>query len=313
MLARAANNIFWMARYVERAEALARLLDASLRSALLPATGEQRLSDWHTPLLVTGRYEAFREENEAVTEGRVLSYAILGRNNPVSIKASLGNARENARATRHMLTTDLWEGLNQTWLGVADLGWKDLQRQGIVTHLEWVRTRSHVFRGCLYGSMRRGEAFWFARLGGAIERADATARLLRVKWPSLQGSDYSAGQHDANAYYRRMVLLDALSAHKAYREIYADNLQVHRIADLLLLRPDMPRSLAAVADEIILGLEKLEAGEGSLKRARLLRHRIGSAQVGDLMRTGLDVFLGGVIDEVADLSNVLQTEFMMVP
>lgn len=312
MLARAAHNIFWMARYVERAESLARLLDATLRSAMLPASDDgSRLTDWHTPLLVTGRYKDFCASHEAVTEGRVLSYAILGRDNPVSIKASLGNARENARATRHMLTTDLWEGLNQSWLIAADLDWKDLKRNGIGAHLEWVRDRSHLFRGCLYGSMRRGEAFWFARLGGAVERADSTARLLRVKWPSLQGSDY--GAHDANAYYRRMVLLDALSAHKAYREIYADNLQIHRIADLLILRDDMPRSLAAVVEEIIVSLEKLEAGEGALNRARLLRHRIRSAQVGDLMRTGLDVFLGGVIDEVADLSTLLQSEFMMVP
>jgi uncharacterized alpha-E superfamily protein len=161
--------------------------------------------------------------------------------------------------------------------------------------------------------MLRGEAFWFARLGGAIERADSTARLLRVKWPSLQGADYAAGHHDANAYYRRMVLLEALSAHKAYREIYADNLQMHLIADLLILKDEMPRSLAAVVEEIVHSLERLEAGEASVNRARLLRHRMRSVQVADLMRTGLDVFLGGFIDEVAELANVLQSEFMMVP
>jgi uncharacterized alpha-E superfamily protein len=309
MLARAANNIFWMGRYVERAEALARLLDVCLRSAMLPERGgDTRLSEWRTPLLVTGCHDAFLKDYEAITEPRVLSYTILGRDNPSSIRASLGNARENARATRHMLTSDLWEGLNQTWLAVADFTWQGLQQQGIGAHLEWVRDRSHMFRGCLYGSMLRGEAFWFACLGCAVERADSNARLLRVKWPALQ-----AGENDANAYYRQMVLLEALSAHKAYREIYADNLQMHRIADLLILQGEMPRSLAAVVEDIVLALERLEAAEGSLKRARDLRQRLRSVQVADLLRTGLEVFLGGFIDEVADLANVLQTEFMMVP
>ncbi|WP_142848017.1 alpha-E domain-containing protein [Telmatospirillum sp. J64-1] len=313
MLGRAADNLFWMARYVERAENIARLLQVSCESALLPSRGEEkRRQDWEAPLWMTGALDDFHERYEEVTEGRVLSYMILDNHNSSSIRASLWRARENARASRHLLTAELWEGLNHTWLGITGLTWPELRRTGVSEHLEWVRDRSHLFRGALYGSMRRSEGFWFSCLGTSLERADNTARLLRVKWEGLAGDIFSPGQKGGPDFYRATVLLKALSAYKSYREIYATGLDFHKIADLLILRNDMPRSLMASLREGTEILNRLNPGLPASKQASDLLHRLESVQVSDLMRLGLHVFLDDFSRQMGELSQRIQRDFMMV-
>ncbi|MGE5504349.1 MAG: alpha-E domain-containing protein [Actinomycetota bacterium] len=317
MLARAADNLFWMARYVERSETLARLLMSCHQTGMMPGEpGETRnghLSEWLTPLLMTGTLDDFGARYEELTPGRVLAYMILDKNNPSSIRTSLGQARENARATRHLLTSDLWETLNQTWLAIAETGFEDLRRDGVPERLEWVRDRSHHFRGALFGSMRRGEGFHFACLGAAVERADSTARLLHVKWDTLAQRDASGrGQaHLAPDYYRAAVLLNALSAYKSYREIYASKLDFAKLADLIILREDMPRSLMAALVEIEAILLRLDPDSPPLKGVRALLQRLRSVRIDQLMRVGIHRFLDEFVAEVADIGSGIRTSFLM--
>lgn len=313
MLARAADNLYWMARSMERAEQLARLLEASLRMDMLPAPAEEkrqgRLSDWAVPLLVTGTMSDFDERYERLTEGRVLSYMILDRQNASSIRASLWQARENARATRHLLTGELWEAINRTWLEVADLTWTGLRRRGVAELLEWVRFRSHLVRGTLMGSQRRSDGFYIACLGIAVERADNTARLLRVKWDRLGGASGAPGVAD---YYRAGVLLESLSAHKCYREIYSTRLEPRRIAELLIKRADAPHSIAFCLREMIDMLRCLDPDSPLLGEVRALERRVAEVQIDDLLRVGLHYFLDDVIAQVAGLSDRVRSHYLMV-
>ncbi|GAB3117590.1 alpha-E domain-containing protein [Novispirillum itersonii] len=306
MLARAADTLFWMARYVERAEQTARVLEVSLRSAMLPHN--QTVNEWEIPLSMTGTLDDYYRCHEDLSDGRVLSFMILERQNIASIRTSLYSARENARAARHLLTSELWESLNQSWLTIADMTWPDLTKKGVSEHLEWVRFRSHLFRGALQGSMLRSEGFHFARLGIAMERADNTARLLRARWDSLASDQNSRFGPD---YYRATVLLEALSAFKAYREVYSARLELHKIADLLLLRPDMPRSLAYSVREIENTVTDLDPGSPVLREVRALRHRLDTVQVADLTRVGLTWFLDDMSTQLSALSTSLQRQFMM--
>ncbi len=311
MLARAADNLYWMARYMERAEQLARLLEASLRMDMLPSATTQtgRLSDWAVPLLVTGTMSDFDDRYERMTEGRVLSYLILDRHNGSSIRASLWQARENARATRHLLTTELWEAINRTWLEAADLTWTNLRRRGIAEHLEWVRFRSHLVRGTLMGSQRRSDGFYIACFGIAVERADNTARLLRVKWDRLGGAAGAPGVAD---YYRAGVLLESLSAHKAYREIYSTRLEPRRIAELLIQRADAPHSIAFCLREMVEMLRCLDPASPVLPEVEALERRVAEVQIDDLLRVGLHYFLDDVEGQIAALSDRVRSHYLMV-
>lgn len=307
MLARAADTLFWMARYVERAEQTARVLEVSLRSAMLPHARSN--DEWEIPLAMTGTLTDYYRCYEDLSDGRVLSFMILDRQNSASIRTSLYTARENARAARHLLTGELWEVLNQSWLTIADITWPDLVKRGVAEHLEWVRFRSHLFRGALHGSMLRSEGFHFARLGIAMERADNTARLLRARWDSLSAEQNTRSGPD---YYRATVLLEALSAFKAYREVYSARLELHKIADLLLLRADMPRSLAYSIREMESTLTDLDPAAPVLKDVRALRHRLDTVQVADLTRVGLTWFLDDMTSQLAALSTSLQRQFLLV-
>ncbi|MBN9529052.1 MAG: alpha-E domain-containing protein [Alphaproteobacteria bacterium] len=316
MLARAADNFFWMARYVERAENVARLLASCHQIGMLPggeASGQSgQLSEWETPLFMTGTADDFMRRYESVTPGRVLAYMILERDNLSSIRSSLLQARENARATRHLLSSDLWETLNQTWLAIAELDYDQLRRDGIQERLEWVRDRSHMFRGALYGSMRRAEGFSFASLGTAVERADSTARLLRVKWDTLVQRDLPHGVKARPDYYRTAVLLNALSAYKSYRETYASNLDFAKLAELIILREDMPRALMASLTEIEDLLRRLDPAAQPLGAVRALRQRLRSIQVADLMRIGIKRFLDEFTVEVGRIASQIQNTFLVV-
>ena len=185
MLGRTANNVYWMARYVERAENMARLLASTYHMSLLPASNGNALRHWEAPLSLGGARAKFDERYGAVTPGNVLAHMALDGDNPASIISCVREARENARETRTNLTTEVWEGINQTYLELEGISYSKMVDQGFQEFFDWVKERSHSFRGAIYGTMRRGDAFNFTRLGTFVERADNTARFLSIGWETL--------------------------------------------------------------------------------------------------------------------------------
>ncbi|MBF0624622.1 MAG: alpha-E domain-containing protein [Magnetococcales bacterium] len=315
MLSRAADNIYWMARYVERAENIARLLDVVLRNDMLFPVGDACTAGrdhWRAPLLMTGTLDDFNQRYGELSSGRVTAYMILDKDNPASIKTAIGRARENARATRYILTTDLWESLNQTWLPLSNLDYPALKKQGVEETLEWVRDRSHLFRGTLYSSMRRGDGFYFARLGNFVERADNTARLLLAMIPSLTCRDLGVLGGGVD-FYRAGVLLHALSAFKGYREIFSSRMETVSIMELLVSRPDMPQSLMFCLNEIVTLLDRLNSRGQARENARHLRYRLETVNIPDLMRIGMVGFLEAFAREIAAIANGIQSDFMLTP
>jgi len=172
MLGRTANNVYWMARYIERAENMSRLLASTYYMSLLPVAGGSDVGEWEAALRLGGDREDFLSRYDEVTAAKVIAYMALDADNPNSIRATIRNARENARATRTALTTEVWEGLNQTHLELERMSYAKMIDRGFGEFFDWVKERSHLFRGAVYGTMRRGDAFTFSRLGTFIERAD---------------------------------------------------------------------------------------------------------------------------------------------
>ncbi|MFM9968746.1 MAG: alpha-E domain-containing protein, partial [Burkholderiales bacterium] len=184
MLSRSANDLFWMSRHVERAENIARMLDVTYRVSLLPYrvadACEKWAEPWALPLVITGLATKYYEQNEVLSPERVIHFMVSDATNPASIHSLLQSARENARGQRGAITSEMWESINATWLEIRGLTYDAVLSRGVSELFDWVKTRSHLFRGVTVGTMGRDEGYHFTRLGTHLERADNTARILDV-------------------------------------------------------------------------------------------------------------------------------------
>ncbi len=181
MLSRTADCLYWMTRYTERAENTARMLDVNYQTSLLPQPAEYRDQSWRKLLTISKLESMFLERSSAMNRENILRFMIEDANNPSSIVSCLRAARENARAIRGRITSELWETQNTTWLEFQQL----LAKQDYAdpsSLLDWVKYRSHLFRGVMHGTMLKNEAYYFMRIGTLLERADNTARILETKY-----------------------------------------------------------------------------------------------------------------------------------
>jgi uncharacterized alpha-E superfamily protein len=242
MLGRTASSLFWMSRYMERAENMARLLEVGHRISLMPGRIEGHRDEWRSTLLSAACEESYLQKHEDVTGENVINFLVFDESNPSSIRSVVRAARNNGRAVRTALTRDVWESINSTWNELVNIKPSDVPKDRIPVFLDWVKQRSMSFRGAVLGTMLRNENYYFSQLGNFIERADNTARILDVKYfillpkPSDVGSDLDAHQWSQ--------ILRSVSAHRAYRWFYRDsNYKPWLVAEFLILREEMPRSL----------------------------------------------------------------------
>ncbi|HSF71766.1 MAG TPA: alpha-E domain-containing protein, partial [Methylotenera sp.] len=238
MLSRTADHLYWMARYIERAENMARVLEVTYSMSLVPNAAQSEAALWLPALEIAGNVDQYEEEYGDVNAANVIHYLSMDVNNPSSIYNALRNARENARAVRVDMTSETWENINALWLEFDQFRGADLTKAGLPEFCDWVKARSHLFRGVCFGTMLRDDAFSFVRLGTFIERADNTARLLDVKYHLLLPEEEEVG--GAVDYYEWSAVLRSVSAFQAYQKIFSDSIVPWRVAELLVLRRDMP-------------------------------------------------------------------------
>lgn len=313
MLSRTANNLYWLARYMERAENLARLLEVSNRMAMLPsADGAGNRSEWASAIIISGCEPQFIEAGLSYDAANVIEF--IGRNpdNFSSIYSCVRSARENGRSVRTSLTSEMWESLNDTWLGF-DQRWSEARRYGEVrSFLEWIKERSTLFRGYLYGSMLRDEAYDFARLGTFTERFDNTARILDVKYHVLlpEGEGVGGGVD----YYQWTTILRAVSALGSYHYLYREDPKPWKIAELLILRPEMPRSLISCLNAICEHLDRLAKAYGQRHRCHRMAGKMLSelqfADANDIFQTGLHEYLSDAIARNNRLGEEINRSYM---
>jgi uncharacterized alpha-E superfamily protein len=291
MLSRTANNLFWMARYVERGENTARILDVTYRMSLMPQDRSVAQKEWFAPLNITGALFPFSGRYSAVGSHDVLRYMVLDPDNPSSIMSCARAARENARAVRGAITSEMWEVLNSTWLELQNFNESRLDTEGVSQFFDWVKERAHLFRGVTVGTALKDEAFHFNRLGIFLERADNTARILDVKYHVLLPSVEDVG--GAVDYYQWAAVLRSVSAFESYRKVYRDVITPLRVAELLILRDDMPRSLHACmreAYDIMQLLARPHATE-ALRRAGALWSELHFGRIDVIFNHGLHEYL----------------------
>lgn len=315
MLSRTADHLFWMARYIERAENTARMLDVNVQTALLPQDPENAEQGWRAMLSICELQEAFSKRHIEVTPEAVIDFMVKDPNNPSSIYCCLQAARENSRAVRGALTTEVWETNNITWLELRKLLAEGMLERDPSEFFEWVKFRSHLSRGVTIGTMLKDDAFRFIRLGTFLERADNTARLLDVKFHSMPFSPLAGlGSADPHAdYYHWAAILRSVSAFETYRKVYRDVITPDRVAELLILRDDMPRSLLASLDEVCNNLEMIrnDYSASTERRAGKLRAELLYSQIDDILQMGLHAYLTNFLERVNDLGNRISKDFLV--
>jgi len=316
MLSRTANELFWMARHIERAENTARLLDVTYRTSLLPyqmlEPGLAWAEPWAVPLVAAGLATPFYTKHPQLAAEDVLRYMIFDSDNPSSIFSCLRLARESARTVRGAITSEMYEDLNSAWLEMRTKDFDRLQSYGVQEFLDWVKMRSHLFRGVTFGTMLRDEAYHFIRLGTHIERADNTSRILDVKYHLLLPSTADVG--GAVDYYQWAAVLQSVSGFESYRKIYSDVITPRRVAELLILREDMPRSLRCCMSFINETIERLcEDHQHSDELERLsgqINAELRYARTDDIITRGLHEYLMDFLERVSELGNEINRVFL---
>lgn len=306
MLSRTADNLYWLARYVERAEYLARILEATQRLTALPLDYVGTSNEWESAVATAGCAGAFYAAYDEANEETVTEFLAFSTSNPSSIRSCFEVARTNARAVRTALTMEMWDSINGTWLELKRYGNGPTSREEFSRFLRWVQESSLRFDGSAYRTMLRNDAYWFTRLGIYLERADNTARILDVKYLLLLPEQEQVG--GPLDYFQWAAILRSVSALTSYHWVYRESLKPWLIADLMILKDEMPRSLASCYENIVRYLDEIArvyGRQGPAQRlARGIRTRLQNSDMDSIFQGGLHEFIQ---EFIADNNRIGQT------
>jgi uncharacterized alpha-E superfamily protein len=348
------------------------MLDVNYQMSLLPQSVEAAEKGWRGLLSISELSGDFARRYGEITPRAVMDYMVRDAGNGSSIRSCLMAARENARAVRGTLTTEVWETQNQTWLEFQRMIESDAFHKAPSDTFEWVKFRSHLSRGVTVGTMLQDEAFHFLRIGSFLERADNTARLLDVKFhavdseffgagmgprlsrngrpaasgngapsatvPSLgdgvppsrsqgngqaqsqlQGAGPSLSQSQGNGrdieydFYHWSAILRSVSGFEIYRKVYRNVIRPEKVAELLILREDMPRSLAACMSEVVANLQRVanEQSHDTQRRAGRLHADLQYGRIDEILATGLHAYLTQFLERVNALGVGISRDFLV--
>jgi uncharacterized alpha-E superfamily protein len=311
MLSRTANGLYWMSRYVERAENIARLIDAGRRMDALPDAGVDGNSEWASIVIASGCSTTFPHDLSEATRENVVHHLIFDHENPSSVYSSFAAARENARAMRIAVTTEVWDAINETWATMRALTPSAADRGQLSGLLDWIKQRGFQIRGAAEASMLRGPGYSFVQIGKYVERSDATARLVDVKYNVLLPEDQSVG--GGLDYMQWQQILRAANSLRAFRWVYREAVTARTLVDFLILNKVSPRSVAHCYCEIVEMLEDLDSRTPDqlrvLNRARRMRDDILETTVDDVLARGLHEWLTETIVDTNMFAGELAASF----
>jgi uncharacterized alpha-E superfamily protein len=312
MLSRTADNLYWIARYMERAETLARLLEVGSRIALLPSSGHGYRSEWDSLLQASGTADGFAKKYGEAVQRNIESYLFFDRDNPSSVASCLFRARENARIVRTALTSQMWDAINTAYQELRQLERTPRSELELTRLTEWTMRHTAMMRGATDATLLRNDGWDFLNLGYYLERADSTARLIDVKYyVLLPRSDYVGSGLDN---YQWTTLLRAMSAHRAFHWAYGGEVTAAKIAHFLILNPQCPRSLIACVQGMNTHLTRLVHGYDrkteALTRARAMLAELADGTVDAVFEEGMHDFLSRFIRETAGLAALVHEGYL---
>jgi uncharacterized alpha-E superfamily protein len=313
MLSRTADNLYWLSRYIERAENLARILGVAERLATLPSAYSGASSEWESAIATAACGPAFFNNYSHATRANVIEFIVASDANSSSIRACIETARTNARAVRTALTTEMWEIINGVWLEVQKFKLKDIDPSQLARFLSVIQEASLRFDGTAYRTMLRTDHFRFQRIGTFIERADNIARLMDVKYHVLLPATEPVG--GGLDYFQWSAILRAVGALTSYNWVYRDNVKPWLVADFMILRLEQPRSLISSYENLNRQMDSLAEQYGRQGQAqRLAREtyaRLQNQNIDDLFQSGLHEFLTGFIASNDALGAAVTEQYLL--
>lgn len=295
MLGRTANGLYWMFRYIERAENSARLIDAGLRMSL--TRSEATEDDWDGVLQSSGVRDIYDDLYDKLTSADAIDFLLRDRSNPSSVMSCIDAGRSNARMVRTALTRETWEATNECYLDLKNILARRIKAADLPEVIDGIKRRTGLIRGAFHGTMLRNEIFNFSRIGTFIERADNTARILDVKYYVLLPAVSQVGSSIDNVQWES--ILRSVSAHRSYGWVYEAEYKPSNIADFLILNGRMPRSLAYCYEKIVSNLGYLAREYGETHAAQVTAEEtlssLHSHSIKDVMDQGLHEYIENFI------------------
>lgn len=315
MLSRTASNLFWMGRHLERAETAARLLDVGQRITLLPNTELGYQNEWRALLQASGTSDLFAQKYDDVTQENIEEFVFFDRDNPASVASCLEKAREAGRIVRTALTSQVWDALNVAYQELRRIERRPRSSLDTAGLTDFTTSHTSTVRGAINATQLRNDGWHFMNLGYSLERADATARLLDVKYfVLLPRIEFVGSGLDT---YQWQVILRALSAHRSYHWAYGGDITASRVADFLILNGESPRSLITSLYEAVWHLEGLARryGDGvtteARDKAREVLAGLQSRDIEMIFDEGLHEFLSWFINELGTISNLVHQDYLL--
>ncbi|MEJ6403571.1 alpha-E domain-containing protein [Yoonia sp. 2307UL14-13] len=309
MLGRTAGGVYWMFRYLERAENTARLVEAGFRIALTRSSDSA--SEWKSVVTTAGVRHNYMAKHDAFTGPDVIDYLLRDTSNPSSVLSVIDMARTNARMVRTVLTTEVWEAVNETWMALKDLLKRPIRETELPTILGMIRRQSALVRGALHGTMLRNDIFDFAQIGTALERADNTARIIDVKYYTLLPSASFVGSPLDNVQWE--TILRSVSAHRSFRWLNQDDMTSSNIAEFLILDSRFPRSLSFCCRNIDENLGYLSKDYGEPRDCNglveKLRDKLRAHDIHAIFEAGLHQFIGDFIRDSNAIGRQIEQDY----
>ncbi len=312
MLSRTADHLYWMARYLERAETTARLLEVGARTALLPDPSGGYRNDWEAVLQSKGTLEQFKEKFGETNQRNIETWLFFDSDNPASVLSCINAARENARVVRTALTSPVWDAINSAYQELKQLQRTERSKLMVTDLTEWTLRFCHLVRGCLSATQLRNDGYAFMGIGTSIERADNTARLIDVKYYVLLPSlSYVGSGLDQSQW---ALLLQSMTAQRAFNWSYSGEITAQKIAHLLILNRKFPRSLLSsvcwTCDHLDDIAQNYSNGTRAQEAAHQLYEDLSRATVDDIFDEGLHEFLQRFVSRNAGLANTVQDVYL---
>lgn len=311
MLSRTAETLYWTARYIERADTLARNLEVAYRMSLMPTVNSGAGSEWQSILATSNLMDAFNAEYSDVNQTNIEEFLVYSPSNPASIRNCIRAARNNAREVRTALTSDVWSALNQMFLDFNGIV-NDHKNLELPALCDWVKQHASTVRGSFLSTQLRNQGFDFFNLGTHIERADSTARILDIKYYVLLPTiDMVGGSVDR---YQWTTLLRAMSSYRSYYWLYSGDYSAEKIADFFILNRSCPRSLQFCVIQTAHHLEMLSSAHGRYNSAQMLalklKEELSTVRINDIIDQGLHEFLQSFIASNNRLNEKISQSFL---
>ncbi len=309
MLGKTAGGIYWLFRYLERAENIARLVETGHRFTLTRGSGSD--SEWRSVVKALGMDAAYLARHGEYESAPVVNFLLRDKNNDASLRGVIDQARHNAKLTRTALTREVWEAVNESWINVNEILKRPVREAELPSILDSIKRNSAMVRGTMQNTMLRNDGYNFARIGNFIERADSTARLLDVKYYVLLPSVSFVGSSLDNVQWE--AILRSTSAFSVYRWLYPGRTTALGITEFLIFDQRFPRSLAFSYSKLLDNLRYLSNGYGipstALAATEDLCLRLSRTNAAKIFEDGLHEFLVGFLSTNRTIGALVEKDY----